>query len=106
MRLFAKGSVAALALAIVTAAALPLATTPGLAATEVIIITIEPADEATCLEAVEELRSAAKGVAGTALAAAHADEGEDACKAGEFADAEDAISDGYRWLRKKQGKGL
>ncbi len=98
-----------LSLPFVALAALGLsfAATPATAAsTEVTIISIEPMTTKGCMQAAEELRERAKSVADTGLVVAHADEAEEACRQEDFAMASDALSDGYRWLRRKRSKGL
>ena len=73
---------------------------------EVIVVKIDPATTQTCMQRVDELRNEARNTAGTALVVAFAEEAGEACRAEEFSEAEAALADGYRWLRKKQARNL
>lgn len=86
-------------------ALLPLASSNAAAEIEVILVRIDPPTKQVCMREVDNLRGKTKNVAGTALAVAHAQEAEEACQSGDFAMAEEALVDGYRWLGRKKGKG-
>ncbi|MCB1888123.1 MAG: hypothetical protein KDH20_11005, partial [Rhodocyclaceae bacterium] len=75
------------------------------AASRVVVIKIEPANEAVCMHEVEELRKGVEMAHAAGTAAALADEAAEDCKAGKYAMAEETLNDGHRALNRHKMRG-